>query len=142
MSRWRAVVFDLDDTLYPEVEFVRSGFRASARWAGRVLGEDEEAVFQELWADFEEGVRGDAFDRWLRRRGHAVGSNRELMIKAYRSHLPQISLYPDVLPVLADLDGEISRWIDHRGRPGGPAGEGGGPGPGWPDRTQGDHGGR
>ena len=28
MPRLRAVVFDLDDTLYPESAYVRSGFRA------------------------------------------------------------------------------------------------------------------
>ena len=34
MTEWRSgkriVVFDLDDTLYPEIEYVRSGFRAVA----------------------------------------------------------------------------------------------------------------
>lgn len=116
MSRWRAVVFDLDDTLYPEVEFVRSGFRAAARWAERTLGEDHGAVYQDLWTDFEAGVRGDSFDRWLRRNGHAAGSNREAMIEVYRTHTPEISLYPDVLPALAGLGGGIRVGLITEGR--------------------------
>ena len=32
------LVFDLDDTLYPEREFALSGFRAAGRWAAAELG--------------------------------------------------------------------------------------------------------
>ena len=35
-SRWNAVLFDLDDTLYPEHEFVDGGFRAAAAVMARV----------------------------------------------------------------------------------------------------------
>ena len=54
------VVFDLDDTLYLERDYVRSGFRAVDAWlASRgILG-----FFGEAWANFENGLRGKAFDR-------------------------------------------------------------------------------
>jgi putative hydrolase of the HAD superfamily len=32
LSRFRAIVFDLDDTLYPEIDYVHSGFNGVARW--------------------------------------------------------------------------------------------------------------
>jgi len=56
------VVFDLDDTLYLERDYVRSGFRAVDAWlASRgILG-----FFGEAWANFENGLRGKAFDRAL-----------------------------------------------------------------------------
>ena len=38
MSRLEAVVFDLDDTLYPEADYVLSGFQAVADWAEVHLG--------------------------------------------------------------------------------------------------------
>ena len=39
-----AVIFDLDDTLFPEREYAFSGFRAVARAFSHVLGEVESAT--------------------------------------------------------------------------------------------------
>ena len=38
----KAVVFDLDDTLYPEISFVKSGFRVVAGYLGPRFGFDQE----------------------------------------------------------------------------------------------------
>lgn len=106
MSLWQAVVFDLDDTLYPEREYVRGGFQAVAAWAERSLSADRGAAFAELWAMFEDGVRGDTFDRWLRTHGHPV-ENRAALIEAYRGHRPQLTPYPDVVPAIGSLRGRV-----------------------------------
>jgi putative hydrolase of the HAD superfamily len=106
MNRWRAVVFDLDDTLYPERDFVRGGFEAVARWAAETSGEEAPAVFEELWAMFEAGVRGDTFDRWLERRGRVAEEERASMIEVYRRHRPRLVSYPDVVPALEGLRGK------------------------------------
>lgn len=106
MNRWRAVVFDLDDTLYPERDYVRGGFEAVGRWASATLGEEPRAVFEELWTMFEAGVRRDTFDRWLRGRGRAPETDRAAMIDAYRRHQPRLATYPDVVPALEDLRGQ------------------------------------
>ena len=106
MNRWRAVVFDLDDTLYPERDYVRGGFVAAAEWAASELGEERQAVFDELWGMFEAGVRRDTFDRWLGRHGRAREENRRAMISAYRGHLPQLEPYDDVRPTLEALRGK------------------------------------
>ncbi len=107
MNRLRAVVFDLDDTLYPERDYVRGGFVAVAEWAASELGEERQAVFDELWAMFEAGVRGDTFDRWLERHGLARDENRRAMISAYRGHIPQLEPYEDVRPTLEALHGAV-----------------------------------
>jgi putative hydrolase of the HAD superfamily len=107
MSRWRAVVFDLDDTLYPERDYVRSGFRAAAAWCGAELGVSPEEALAEMWRRFEGGARGDVFDRWLESHGLDLEPNREAMIRAYRDHTPDVKLYPDVRPVLARLRGRF-----------------------------------
>jgi putative hydrolase of the HAD superfamily len=107
MNRWRAVVFDLDDTLYPERDYVRGGFEAAAGWAATSLGMELDAVFGELWEMFEAGVRGDTFDRWLGRHGHAREGNRQAMIAAYRGHQPRLEPHPDVLPTLEALRGSV-----------------------------------
>jgi putative hydrolase of the HAD superfamily len=102
----RAVVFDLDDTLYPEEEFVRSGFRAVASWAGARLSLSTEVVGRELDALFDSGVRGDTFDLWLRARG-APDAFRDEMIHVYRNHVPSIRVFADVLPALESLRGRV-----------------------------------
>ena len=56
---------------------------------------------------FEAGVRGDTFDRWLKRHGHAPKENRLAMISAYRRHQPRIEPYPDVVPTLEALHGTL-----------------------------------
>ena len=44
----RAVICDLDDTLYPEREYVRGGFRAVSAWAQEHVGIPADEGFQEL----------------------------------------------------------------------------------------------
>lgn len=106
MSRWRALVFDLDDTLYPERDYVRGGFQAVAGWVSQTQGEEPQAVFDELWGMFEAGVRRDTFDRWLRSRGRPADPDRASMIEAYRRHRPRLTPYPDVVPALKGLRAE------------------------------------
>ena len=42
MRRLDAILFDLDDTLYPEQEYVRSGMHAVAAWVHAQFGRDYE----------------------------------------------------------------------------------------------------
>jgi putative hydrolase of the HAD superfamily len=44
----KAIIFDLDDTLYPQVEFKRSGFRTVAKETGAQLCFDEKTIFEKL----------------------------------------------------------------------------------------------
>ena len=57
VPKWRAIVFDLDDTLYPERDYVLSGFRAIARWAAEHLRIPAEDGYRELAELFAAGVR-------------------------------------------------------------------------------------
>ena len=116
MSRWQAVVFDLDDTLYPEREYVRGGFRAVGRWASEALGEAPQDAADELWALFESGARKDTFDRWLRTRGLETEPHRAAMINAYRRHRPSLAPYPDVVPALSALRGRVRLGLITEGR--------------------------
>lgn len=75
-----AVVFDLDDTLYSEKDYVRSGFMAAAP-----------DHFDELWQAFSEGK--PAFDAVLPER-------KEQALVIYRNHKPSIELYPGVRDML------------------------------------------
>ena len=117
----RAVLLDLDDTLYPEEAFVLSGFGAVAEWAERELGIPADEGRAELEALFRAGVRGDTFDRWLgervvRRDGAVVDA-----VGVYRGHEPAIEPFPEALALvdrlrrghrlglLSDGDDEVQR---------------------------------
>ena len=103
------VVLDIDDTLYLERDYVRSGFRA----VGRLLAaRGVEGAGDELWAGFEAGVRHDAFDRLLSGRGMTPepGLVGEL-VDCYRHHHPDIGLLPDAECFLGQLAGRPAAAI-------------------------------
>jgi putative hydrolase of the HAD superfamily len=102
----QAVIFDLDDTLYPERAYVLSGFQAVAAWLEGRLTLPEGQAFAELQELFEAGVRGDTFNRWLAGHNLPADGPRGLlagMIQAYRSHDPVLVPYPEVPALLARL---------------------------------------
>ena len=83
----RAVLLDIDDTLYLERDYVRSGFAA----VGRAIGNSE---FGDLCFDyFLQGIRGNTFD--LAR--EKLGITKEIgeLVEIYRSHWPNIQLCKD-----------------------------------------------
>jgi len=104
----RAVVFDLDDTLYPESAYVASGFRAVGDGLAR---EHSLHGVGELAASLAaSGVRGNVFDEALRRSGvaaEAVGRMVAWSVEQYRDHLPDIALFPEADDVLEGLRGKV-----------------------------------
>lgn len=107
-SRWSMIIFDLDDTLYLERDYVFSGFAAVAKWCEDELGIDAATTLSEFRQLFDEGVRGETFDRWLMRRN--LPSDRWVvpMVEAYRRHTPQIRPFPHIPEMLSDLAKETT----------------------------------
>jgi putative hydrolase of the HAD superfamily len=107
--RLRAVLFDLDDTLYPEMDFVRGGFRAVAAWLAPRIGAGEAGLYDEMLGVLEREGRGKVFDAVLRSRD----AFREEFVRAclwvYRSHRPALSLHDDAASVLSHLRREGMR---------------------------------
>jgi putative hydrolase of the HAD superfamily len=100
------LVFDLDDTLYLEREYVRSGFEAVGDWVSRNLGVGDFA--QLAWALFEQGARGRIFDTVLRESGatHSAALIGQL-VGVYRTHAPRITLLPDASDCLGRFHGAV-----------------------------------
>ena len=103
MNRWQAVVFDLDDTLYPERDFVLSGFRAVARWGESRLGIPADAGYDELRGLYESGVRGETFNHWLGQHGVDAAPLVPEIVDVYRQHEPSLRPFPCVPGLLARL---------------------------------------
>lgn len=92
-----AIVFDLDDTLYPERDFVRSGFQAVAELAAR---ETTAPVYQRLVELFNGGHR-DPLGEVQRR--FRLSLDRQTLLDTYRQHFPRIELSPRVADLLSRL---------------------------------------
>lgn len=89
-----AVIFDLDDTLYPEHAFVRSGFAEAGRWLQAQQG--VAGLAAEAGRLFAEGRRGRIFDEALLALGVAPAPALVArLVAVYRSHVPQLELYAD-----------------------------------------------
>lgn len=113
MSYWQAVVFDLDDTLYPESDYVLSGFCAVSRWGARKLGIPQQDSFDVLKDLFQSGIRGNTFNLWLAHFGIQIDEPLiKSVVEAYRSHKPKgLHLYEDARQVLRFLDGRVRLGI-------------------------------
>lgn len=103
MPPLQAIVFDLDDTLYPEHSYVESGFRAVAAWIAEQLGISRDKSFLYLQRLYSSGVRGNTFDQWLEDLGVAPGKWIPQLVRVYREHTPHIAPYPEVLTLLPEL---------------------------------------
>jgi putative hydrolase of the HAD superfamily len=102
MPQRSAVIFDLDDTLYREHDYVRSGFRAVARRLAAEPGAaDEDELYAELEAHWLADGRGRVFDAVVT--AHGLLTPVAELVEAYREHEPALELYPDAERALERL---------------------------------------
>lgn len=85
----KVIVFDLDDTLISEYEYVQSGFRAVAHFLKDPL------FYNEAMELFDQGIRGNIFNQALEKRGLKYDESLiKSLVTVYREHPPDISLLP------------------------------------------------
>lgn len=78
-----AVILDLDDTLYNETDYVKSGYQKIAELYPEIPRAQEE-----LWRYFMEGK--PAIDLFLK--NHSMEKDKEMCLLCYRSQMPDIAL--------------------------------------------------
>ena len=106
-SQIKGVIFDLDDTLYSEKEYIRSGYKAVSDY----LGGGYEG---KLWCNFEAGK--PAIDELLKELGK--DNEKDAVLNIYRSHKPDIHLYDGVAEMIETLKNKgIKVGIVTDGRP-------------------------
>lgn len=89
----KAAIFDLDDTLYSEKEYVKSGFNAVANEFPQITNMSEK-----LWKVFEN--KGKAIDEILKSENIYSEENKNKCLDIYRNHKPDIQLYDGVREML------------------------------------------
>lgn len=92
----KAIIFDLDDTLYGEKEYVRSGYREIAKVLPQIKDVEER-----LWQLFEEGK--PAIDELLEKENIKDISVKQRCLDAYRLQEPDIHFYAGVKEMFLDL---------------------------------------
>ena len=104
------VVFDLDDTLYDEVEYCKGGFASVSEFLASLPEmPPAERLFGAFWKQFTAGNRTKTFNKALRELG--IGYNDRLiqqLIYVYRNHIPKITLSQDCRDVLSQLSGKFT----------------------------------
>ncbi len=99
----RAVVFDLDDTLFLERNYVRSGFAAVGEYL-RLKTARRSAFERWMWRRFVSGRRDAMFDALAERFDLGLtGKEIRRLVGVYRRHRPDIRPCRGVETVLANL---------------------------------------
>ncbi|MFW6015661.1 MAG: HAD family hydrolase [bacterium] len=96
----KGIIFDLDDTLYPEIDYVFSGFSKVCNKISIDYGLDYYEIYEEIKLLFKEDSKF-VFNRLLEL--YAINYPNDYIIDLlllYRSHKPEISLYNDAEYIL------------------------------------------
>ena len=98
MPKYRVVVFDLDDTLYKEVDFLKSAYREIAERAEMEWGCPAD-IYQKMmfWREIGENVFGKLITESNMKT--SVGD----LLTMYRSHIPKCQLEEQTQNVLSQL---------------------------------------
>ena len=99
------VVFDLDDTLYDEIDYCKSGFTAVAEFLANLSkSPPAERIFGALWGQFTAGNRTRTFNTALDELGISYDDEHVgKLVNIYRGHIPKITLPQDSRDVLCEL---------------------------------------
>lgn len=100
----KVVCFDLDDTLYKEIDFLKSAFKEIVEYTLKCSGSHDLVA-----AGLYEGMLGayfskkDAFDYLIAAVG--IDLDKAILLSLYRNHVPLISLSDGALELLNEIKG-------------------------------------
>lgn len=98
------VAFDLDDTLYKEIDFVRSAFRYIDRDICGKYTLGQKYVYNILYSAFEKKENPfDSLFATLEKYDIRLSENISRFVELYRNHLPDIKLQPEIYEILSRL---------------------------------------
>lgn len=95
------IVFDLDDTLYNERQYVESAMSHVAEYLSKTYGLENNDCYTELMEILDTQGRGKVFDIFVSR--HGVKESVRNLVDIYRETEPILSLYEDAELLLEEL---------------------------------------
>ena len=96
----KVVVFDLDDTLYKEIDFLKSGYRKIANVVEKQYGLDSWGIYEQLMTWYHNGKNAFA----CLNEKYGIEKPIEDYLNVYRYHLPDISLSDETKSLLERLN--------------------------------------
>lgn len=99
----KAIIFDLDDTLYNEREFVFGAFKEVSDYLGDKYKLNKKTVYEDIIEIFNEYGRGKIFDSICEK--YSIDENVNELVTIYRESKPSINLYSDAEEILTWLKG-------------------------------------
>jgi putative hydrolase of the HAD superfamily len=100
-----AVVFDLDNTLYPHCQYVQGAFAGIADHLARLSGLDARTLLEDMLADWRHaaGRYGRFYRDLLEKHGLFTEENERTCRGIYHAHEPVLAAFPGVPDMLAAL---------------------------------------
>jgi len=106
----KAIVFDMDDTLFSEEDYVYSGFKFLGQWVQEQYG--KLGFMEYAWDLFCLGERRNIFNKTLEKMQIQCDQTLiDRMLSLYRAHVPHICLLPDAEWVLNHLRDDIKTGL-------------------------------
>jgi putative hydrolase of the HAD superfamily len=94
----------MDDTLYDEIDYYKSGFTVISHQVADDFGLKAKVIFEVLWEIFSSGNHKTAFDAAAEKLGIVFDKSYiEKLINVFRNHNPDITLPPESRMVLENL---------------------------------------
>jgi putative hydrolase of the HAD superfamily len=90
-------IFDLDDTLYCEIDFLKSGYMEIANYLTPIIGIN---IYNQMWDLYKKGK--DVFT-YIVNNFQNANISFDKLLAIYRHHIPQINLKPGALLFLEQL---------------------------------------
>jgi putative hydrolase of the HAD superfamily len=93
-------VFDLDDTLYHEIDFVHSGFRAVSEYFALLHNLESEHLYAKMVHELQVHGRGSVFNNTFEHFGISTKNAVKKALSLYRLHTPNITLPKESIEIL------------------------------------------
>ena len=101
------LIFDLDDTLYPEIEYVKSGFLAVSKYLSKAHNIKSNLIYDEMFLHLTSEGRGLIFNKVLAKLNIYSVKEVKKCISVYRNHNPNIKIYKEA-------DACLNRFNEYR----------------------------
>ncbi|WP_298533996.1 HAD family hydrolase [uncultured Algibacter sp.] len=95
----KVVVFDLDDTLYNEISYLKSAFHEIALIVSDKLGFEKATIFKQMMNSYYS--KENVFENLIRT--FNLNYDKQFFIEIYRTHKPKLEIAPDRINLIKYL---------------------------------------